>query len=65
MEKGNQSRQMKKGKGGGEVNESIPTRIQFLHICEVMKDYQQISNQLQTISDAAQGMCLALLTGRI
>lgn len=35
MEKGNQSHQMKKGKGGDEINESLPTRIQFLHICEL------------------------------
>lgn len=32
MEKGNQSHQMKKDKGEGEVNESLPTRIQFLYI---------------------------------
>lgn len=35
MEKGNQSHQMKKGKGGVEINESLPTRIHFLHICEL------------------------------
>lgn len=35
MEKGNQSCQMKKGKGGVEINESLPTRIQFLYICEL------------------------------
>lgn len=35
MKKENQSHQMKKGKGGDEINESLPTRIQFLHICEL------------------------------
>ena len=35
MEKGNQSPQMKKGKGGGEVHESLLTRIQGLHICDL------------------------------
>lgn len=49
---------MKEGKGGVEVNESLSTRIQFLHIWEfesekildallVMKYYQLSSNQLE------------------
>lgn len=38
MEKGNQSHQMKKGKEGVEVNESLSKRIQFLHICELKSE---------------------------
>lgn len=38
IEKGNQSLQMKKGKGGVEINESLSTRIQFPHICELKSE---------------------------
>lgn len=38
MEKGNQSHQMEQGKGGAEVNESLPPGIQFLHICELVSE---------------------------
>lgn len=38
MGKGNQSHQMEQGKGGARVNESLPTGIQFLHICELVSE---------------------------
>lgn len=38
MQKGNQSHQMKMGNRGVEVNESLSTRIQFLHICELKSE---------------------------
>lgn len=38
MGKGNQSHQMEQGKGGAQVNESLPTGIQFLHICELVSE---------------------------
>ena len=52
MEKGNQSPQMKKGKGGGEVNESLLTRIQCLHICdlEFEKSLDALGNKISWIN---------------
>lgn len=52
VEKGNQSPQMKKGKGGGEVNESLLTSIQCLHICELEceKSLEALGNKIAWIN---------------